>query len=212
MSNVKNFLLGLLDWVYKKKCYFCGSSKECSKMCSKCYEELMMASIFNNREILGCNVYCSANYEKYMQKLIRAIKYHNQRELAFYQAKFMYQYWNKLEIEEDFQVVPVPLHQNRLKKRKYNHMVLVASEFCKLCGYELNTELISRVKDTKPQYKLTRSQRMENLKNAFEVNTKFLKNKPILILDDICTTGATFEAMIERENRVLEIIEKELMI
>ena len=41
---------------------------------------------------------------------------------------------------------------------------------------------------------------MENLKNAFEVNTKFLKNKPILILDDICTTGATFEAMIEEFN------------
>ena len=36
---MKEFLLGLLDWIYKKKCYFCKSSKECSKMCSECFNE-----------------------------------------------------------------------------------------------------------------------------------------------------------------------------
>ena len=112
-------------------------------------------------------------------------------------AKFMYEYWNSLEISGDFQVVPVPLHKNRIKKRKYNHMELVAEEFCKLSGYSLNTELITRVKDTKPQYKLSRKERLENLSEAFEVDKSKDLGKSILILDDICTTGATFEEMIK---------------
>lgn len=73
-------------------------------------------------------------------------------------------------------------------------MELVAEEFCKLSGYSYDFDLIKRIKDTKPQYNLKRKERMENLKDAFEVlNTT---DKPILIIDDICTTGSTFESMI----------------
>ena len=75
-------------------------------------------------------------------------------------------------------------------------MELVAVEFCKLTGYTLNTELIKRVKDTKPQYRLSRKERLQNLSQAFEVDLSKNLNKPVLILDDICTTGATFEEMI----------------
>ena len=76
-------------------------------------------------------------------------------------------------------------------------MELVAEEFCKMSGFTLNNELIKRVKDTKPQYKLSRPQRMQNLSGAFEVDKQRDMNMPVLILDDICTTGATFEEMIK---------------
>ena len=73
-------------------------------------------------------------------------------------------------------------------------MELVAEEFCKLSGYSFDFELIKRIKDTKPQYNLKRKERMENLQNAFMVLKTM--DKPILIIDDICTTGSTFESMI----------------
>lgn len=63
-----------------------------------------------------------------------------------------------------------------------------------MTGYEIDESLIVRVKDTKPQYKLTRQQRAENLKGAFcalSENVKCKKDKNLLIFDDILTTGST---------------------
>ena len=198
---MKDFLIGLLDWIYKKKCYFCGRSYESVKMCSKCFDDLDFLSIDVNRRVLKTDVYCAGVYSKNLQKLIRGLKYHRQKDLAYYLAKFMWQYWQKLDLEGDFQIVPVPIFPKRKKQRKYNHMELVATEFAKMSGYEANFDCIKRVKDTKPQYKLNKSQRMMNLSNAFEVCAdKILPDKKLLIIDDICTTGSTFEEMIKAFN------------
>ena len=193
---MNNLFKSLLDLIYKQKCYVCGKSKYSVKLCPECYDELQHSDIKVNRIINGINVYSCGIYEKNLQKLIRGIKYHKQKQLAYYIAKFMYEYFQKLNIQGNFQVVPVPLHKNRIKKRKYNHMELIAEEFCKLSGMTPNFELIKRKKDTKPQYKLSREQRMQNLSGAFEVDKTKDLSLPILILDDICTTGSTFEEMI----------------
>ena len=195
---MKNIWEALLDLIYRKRCYFCGSSKYSLKMCPKCYENLEYMSFIPNRIVDGVNVYCAGEYTKELQKLIRGVKYHNQKELAYYQAKFMYDYFSNIEQlkNTDFELIPVPLHQNRIKKRKYNHMELVCEEFSKLSGFRCNFNLIKRIKDTKPQYKLNRKERMVNLHNAFEVNKELLTEHPLLLMDDICTTGSTFEEMI----------------
>lgn len=198
---MKNFLIGLLDWIYKKKCYFCKSSSESVKMCSKCYDELEFLPVEVNRIVLKSKVFCAGVYSKNLQKMIRGLKYHRQSDLAYYQAKFMWEYWQRLNLNGDFVIVPVPIFPKRKKKRKYNHMELVANEFANFSGYEVNFDLVKRVKDTKPQYKLNRTQRMMNLNNAFEINSEsFDKSKKILIIDDICTTGSTFEEMIKGFN------------
>lgn len=198
---MKDFLIGLLDWIYKKKCYFCGRSYESVKMCSKCFDNLDFLSVDVNRRVLKTDIYCAGVYSKNLQKLIRGLKYHRQKDLAYYLAKFMWQYWQRLDLEGDFQIVPVPIFPKRKKQRKYNHMELVATEFAKMSGYEANFDCIKRVKDTKPQYKLNKSQRMMNLSNAFEVCAdKILPDKKLLIIDDICTTGSTFEEMIKAFN------------
>lgn len=200
---MKNFLLGLLDWIYKKRCYFCKSSQECVKMCSKCFDELEFLPAQVNRKFFDVNIYCAGIYTKNLQKMIRGLKYHGQKDLAYYQAKFMWQYWQRLELNGEFQVIPVPIFPKRKKQRKYNHMELVAEEFAKLSGYEINFEAIKRIKDTKPQYKLNKAQRMMNLSKAFEVDkSKIIKDKKILIIDDICTTGSTFEEMVKEFNNV----------
>lgn len=193
---MKNIFASFLDLIYRKKCYFCGKSKYSLKMCPDCYEELVFADFQPNRIIDGVNIYTCGIYEKNLQKLIRGLKYHKQKELAFYLAKFMHEYFVNLRIETPFQVVPVPLHKNRIKKRKYNHMELVAEEFCRLSGFTHNFELIKRIKDTKPQYKLSRKERMENLADAFVVDKEKDLHLPVMIIDDICTTGSTFEEMI----------------
>ena len=194
---MKDFLISLLDWIYKKKCYFCRSSKECVKMCSQCYAELEHLALTPQRIVEGKKVYCAGIYSKNLQKLIRGLKYHNQRDLAYFLAKFMYDYWSQITTDTGFEVVPVPIFPKREKQRKYNHMTLVGEEVCKLTGNTLNTTLIKRVKNTKPQYNLKRPERIKNLENAFKVDVKNYKGKTVLLIDDICTTGTTFEQMIK---------------
>ena len=197
---MKEILKSLLDLIYRKKCYFCGKSKYALKMCPDCYDKLEFADFRVNRIANGVNVYCAGVYTKELQKLIRGLKYHKQRDLAYYQAKFMYEYFCKIDElkNKDFVLVPAPLHNNRIKKRKYNHMELVCEEFSKLSGFECRFYVIKRIKDTKPQYKLNKKQRLENLANAFKVCGK--TEKPVLLIDDICTTGSTFEEMIKTLN------------
>lgn len=196
---MKSLLNSLLDLIYKKKCYVCKSSKYSLKICPDCYEKLEFYPLGANRIIEGVNIYIAGYYSKELQKIIRGLKYHKQRELAYYLAKFMYEYF--LEVNNsnntEFCLVPVPLHKNRIKKRKYNHMELVCEEFSKLSGFETNFGLIKRIKDTKPQYKLSRKERLINLDGAFEIDSSQIPDKPVLILDDICTTGSTFEEMIK---------------
>lgn len=165
-------------------------------MCSSCYDTMEHLPLKVTRIIDGKKIYCAGVYEKTLQKLIRGLKYHNQKDLAHYLAKFMAEYWIKTESGTDFQVVPTPIYFKRLKKRKYNHMELVGEEFATLAELEYNPNLITRIKNTKPQYNLKKTEREKNLKNAFEVHPENLKSGKILLIDDICTTGSTFEEMI----------------
>ncbi len=196
---MKKFIDSVLDLIYRKKCYFCRSSKHSLKMCDDCYEKLEFSDFKANRIIDGVDVFCAGVYTKELQKLIRGLKYHRQKDLAYYQAKFMYDYFKSLDVlkNKNFELVAVPLHSNRVKKRKYNHMELVCEDFSKLSGFECNFDLIKRIKDTKPQYKLSRLERLKNLDKAFEVDKNAYLGKTVLIMDDICTTGSTFEEMIK---------------
>lgn len=205
---MKRFLVSLLDWIYKKRCYFCKSSFESVKMCSKCYEKLDFLPIKVNRIVEGKKVYCAGVYSKNLQKLIRGLKYHNQSDLAYFLAKFMAEYFAKVSKTSEFEVVPVPIFHKREKLRKYNHMNLVAEEFCRITSNTINTSLIKRVKDTKPQYKLKRAERIVNLDKAFEVTKDNWNGKTLLIIDDICTTGTTFEEMIKelQRNDITDIV------
>ena len=198
---MKDFLLGLLDWIYKKKCYCCGKSKKSVKLCSECYDELDFLPAKVNRSFNNYDIYCAGIYSRKLQKIIRGLKYHNQRDLAFYLAKFMYQYWQMLDKNGNYVIVPVPIYEARKKQRKYNHMDLVAEELSQLSGYKVDFDIIKRVKNTKPQYKLKKTERMKNLDKAFKVDPNKDKNIKLLLIDDICTTGSTFEEMIREFNK-----------
>lgn len=212
LDKIKDLFNKLLDYIYKKKCYVCRSSRESVALCTRCYDELTHNSYTLNRAIDGVRVYSAGVYDKSLQKIIRGLKYHHKKELGFYIAKFMWEYFEELIPKEglavDFQVVPVPLHKAREKKRGYNHMEIVAEEFCKLSGYEPNFGLIKRVKNTKPQYKLSRTEKIENLRDAFRADETNIPKEPVLIIDDICTSGATMDSMIKELKRagVKEIV------
>lgn len=65
-------LISLLDWIYKKKCYFCKSSKEAVKMCSKCYEQMEFLPVKINRVIDGKKFIAQEFIQKIFKNLSEA--------------------------------------------------------------------------------------------------------------------------------------------
>ncbi|MBR6163734.1 ComF family protein [bacterium] len=192
------FLEKLLNWIYVERCYFCGSSDEAKRLCSKCLGSVKILPLQPHSLINGCNVYSASMYDDIVKKLIKRVKYHHDIKLAQEQAKLMADYWLKFNFTEKFVVLPVPQHKNRIRKRRGNHMDIVGKEFCDLLSYTLLPDFLVRIKDTKPQYKLSREEREENLKDAFSLFPEKLpdKSSPILIIDDIKTTGTTLKEII----------------
>lgn len=190
-----NIFKKLLDLIYDKNCYFCHHSGENSVFCSKCYEKIEYLSE-NLPSINGKKLYAVAFYNDIVQKLIRAVKYHDKFELAEYQAKLMFEYWQKiLPSDKKYTVVPVPMFYSKARKRKQNHMDLVGKKFCELSGYTFDNKSLIRNRETAPQYKLSKVERENNLKNAFSLISKDIK-EPILLIDDISTTGTTLREII----------------
>lgn len=89
-------------------------------------------------------------------------------------------------------IVPVPLFKEDLRKRGFNQAELIAEETGFLLDMNVMNNLVIKNRKTLAQKNLTKIQRQNNLKNAFSVTDKAaVKNKNILIIDDICTTGST---------------------
>lgn len=215
LDALKNFLIKTL-FLEDIKCIFCDDelnkkSKFCTcenclktlpfnneKVCARCGEEITSMSDL----CLNCKDEKKEKYFdqarapfKYQDEIVGAVhklKYSNAKYLGKYLSAFMYEEFLKTTWEIDV-VIPVPLNSKRLQTRGYNQSELLVNEF-KTNGYKIDTTNLIRVVNTPTQTSLSYVERQENLKDAFRViEPKAFKNKNILIVDDVCTTGATIE-------------------
>ena len=113
--------------------------------------------------------------------------------------------WTKSSLAETFgepdlritAVVPVPLHPNRLRKRKFNQAQLIARKLAETHELTCYPDMLLRVKDTETQIGLSANQRFRNVQGAFKVNPQrkdLLDGRNLLLVDDLMTTGATLAA------------------
>lgn len=99
------------------------------------------------------------------------------------------------ELKDVNYVVPVPLFPQRLRKRGFNQSELLARAFADKLKLPLDVSCLMRGRDTGSQTKLGRTERLENLKDAFVCAPSHpLKGKIVLLIDDVCTTSSTLEA------------------
>ncbi|MFH0702669.1 MAG: ComF family protein [bacterium] len=192
----------LLDWIYYNNCYFCHKPSSSGLMCDSCYKKIEINSPKPIKIISNIKIYSASSYTGNLKKLIKGLKYHKKKELAKPLANILYNFWQNTELKEkSFELVPIPLYLERKKQRGYDHILLTAKEFSKLTGYSLNTKIVERIKNTKPQYKLSKIERMDNLKGAFKVTPDEYKETNLLLIDDICTSGATLGELINILNQ-----------
>ena len=87
-------------------------------------------------------------------------------------------------------VIPVPLHELRLRERGYNQSMEIGSRLAGALGLPLASDLCVRVRDTAAQLELPWKERRDNVRNAFSCRGA-LDGKRVVVVDDVMTTGAT---------------------
>jgi ComF family protein len=132
-------------------------------------------------------------YTPVISGVIQNFKYNNARYHARFFAEKLFELYKGLGVSEDL-VTYVPLSEKREKDRGYNQSKLIASEFSKLSGIEL-LDCVFKIRETDFQAKLNFEGRVKNLKGAFKADKKLLKNKSVILIDDVLTTGSTANAV-----------------
>ncbi|AKD58021.1 ComF family protein [Spirosoma radiotolerans] len=132
-----------------------------------------------------------------VQKLIHAIKYKGQKEVAKEVAGW-YGYQLKSEttlINEIDVLIGVPLHKSRFQQRGYNQADCIAEGLSEALNIPMRTDVLIRNRFKESQTRKNRLERWENVKTVFSVqNEHEIQYKHVAIVDDVLTTGATLEA------------------
>ena len=91
-------------------------------------------------------------------------------------------------------LVPVPLHPHRKRERGYNQSALLAAHWGRILTREVREDVLLRVVDTQTQTRLDAEQRRRNLEGGFRVGKGFRKDRHVVLVDDVLTTGATLSS------------------
>lgn len=129
------------------------------------------------------------------KRIIMGLKHGDRTELARPAARWMAQAIG--EIEPDTIIIPVPLHWARYLKRRYNQSGLIARHLSEICGATFAPFVLQRVIATSSLDRKTKAERFEITESAIHLDpkyTSFLEDRPVLLVDDVMTSGATLAA------------------
>jgi len=220
---VKSLMLSLLDLILPPKCLKCAARVEqAHNICPDCWKDLHFISdpkcsccgypfefdLGNDSSLFDENI-CGAcqkttrsfdcavsalRYDDDSRQMVIGFKHQDKPEYAAYFAKLLKQAGTNLFADTDI-IIPVPLHRKRLFTRRYNQSALLTRILARDLSISHFTALLVRTKNTPPQQG-NLNKRFKNVSGAFRVAPKFknkIKNKNVLLVDDVYTTGSTAE-------------------
>ena len=201
---LKNLFEQFADLIYKQKCVVCGCSKTNQILCKTCLKSVQKLSPFAQRKIQDVDIFCAFRYEETIKKLIRNFKFNKRRSAAKPAAKLLFEHFKQVCKENNLDINPknsilvcVPSHPFRIFQRGYCHTELILKELSVLTGIDTDFNIIKKVKNTTPQYKIKANKKAQNVHGAFSVTFyEKYKNKNIVLIDDLITTGATLNEVI----------------
>lgn len=210
----------LLDLIYPRYCLICYTSlnntnrkalcSECeSKIefinqntaCPKCGMDLgpyvepeTLCQECHNNPPRFTKAIAVARYEGIIRDIIHQFKYARQKVLLDELANLLIDKWLKVSdsLPHIDLIIPAPLYRKKLKERGFNQSELLAEKVHKATGIPLEINNLIKMQSTPDQASLNSSDRKKNLIDVFEVtNPQSIKDKNILLIDDVLTTGAT---------------------
>ena len=211
-KKLRNFLTKSI-FMKDIKCLFCDAeldkdSRYCvcddclkslpfltGKVCKKCGEPIKSKADY----CLKCKNHVDRGFDKARAEFqyrgviadaVKNLKYHNKKYLAEYLSNFLFDVFVRSEFPCDV-VIPAPISEKSLKQRGFNQTELLCSSF-EDAGFCVDSTCLIKRLETQNQVALNYKDRQTNLVGAFKVaNKNAVKNKNVLLVDDIFTTGAT---------------------
>lgn len=184
-----NFFDHALEIIFPPKCGICGKIGE-RYICNNCYNMFVINKIYK-----------SYNRERFHMLKYEGIIRDKLIEYKFNDKPYLYRMFYEILIKDknacDFFkgydiIIPVPIHKKRKSLRGYNQSELIAKKLSDEFKMPMYIDVLKKQINTIPQSSLGKKARKSNAQNVYKVdNMQKIKNKNVVILDDIYTTGAT---------------------
>ncbi|HEV2659183.1 MAG TPA: ComF family protein [Ktedonobacteraceae bacterium] len=211
---LRQFLQQGLDLLFPQRCAVCARSGQvlCSACrtsmrllappyCERCNCQLSSPGVCQQcqrwpRKLSGLRAV--GTYEGTLRTCIHALKYAGQTRLAEPLGNLLASKYRASGLQTDV-IIPVPLHAERLQQRGYNQSKLLAQHCSQQIGVPVREDILLRRRATSAQVGLAARERLQNVAGAFVCAPAFTGRVPrrVLLIDDVCTTGATLEACCE---------------
>lgn len=187
--------------LYPQVCSFCDSlipqqeNQLTRFVCRACESDLpfrLNAEIYPGHTpfLLAVSFY----YEEPLLLALRQLKFHGRTDFAPALAPYLYGTYQRLNLSCDV-IVPMPLHQKRLRQRGYNQAGLLGQALAALLQIPLLEDALLRIHASERQSECKgREEKLANVQGIFRLNKQLvpaLQKRRVLLLDDIVTSGAT---------------------
>jgi competence protein ComFC len=161
-------------------CHVCGEPGKSQSICQDCidnppaFDSLRSATLFEGK----------------IREALHRLKYNRDIGLGEVLAPYLVDIYQNQNWDVDI-VTAVPLSHKRLRMRGYNQAEILAKPFAGLIGKSYSNHIVQRVVDTRSQIDLSAVERRINVSGAFYANAMYIKQKSVIIIDDVSTTGST---------------------
>lgn len=196
----------IFDFILPRFCCSCKTKLPTNQdtMCESCISKIQRSTSarlqrefdrkFSDKKIIS-NFYSPFVFEKdkELQHAIHSLKYAKKFPVGIFLGKFLA---SEIKISRpDWKldlIIPIPLHHLKKAERGYNQSYYIAKGVSKILKVKASERIVKRVKYTESQTTMTLTERQENISEAFKIRNKnSVKDKTILLIDDVITTGAT---------------------
>jgi ComF family protein len=191
-------LKSVLSLFLKPNCLLCDRPSE-GELCIDCQRQIKEHQWRKPDQFWRGNLplFIWGDYEGELKRVMTELKYNNLPQLAEELGLWLGETWVKSGVvaqNKRYTVIPIPLHPERLKERGFNQAEIIARGFCRVTRYPLLAHGLKRIRNTDKLFDLSPQERKKMLLNSLVLGTE-AQNKPIsspiLLIDDIYTTGAT---------------------
>lgn len=212
-----SILAKIIDLFFPRFCPICGNrlGGEEEGICMACNLHLPRTDTWENPyenemakmfwHLIPIEKACALFYYKghsLASNILYQLKYNHRPELAVYMGRLLAQEGIKVNFFDDIDaIIPIPLAKNRKRERGYNQSEEIAKGIAELTHIPICTDIVRRTCFKESQTHKNRWQRLDNVNHVFELTSTYRKKKSgslagkhFLVVDDVCTTGATIRS------------------
>lgn len=218
---LRNLLAGLTNLVYPRVCVICKDKlKDHAKaddfVCLECWNKIkknnppfchscgrhLEKRYFSTNICPDCiktplnfdRAFSPCIFEGTLKELIHHFKYRGKDYLGTALSRLMIDFIDEYDLPLEIldYIIPIPLHKARLREREFNQANILGKKIADRYNKQILEDVLLRQTNTKTQTDLELDQRRANVENCFKVEkADLIKNKNILLVDDVLTSGAT---------------------